>query len=152
VDTIRYHHDGIPAAMAPDTDTLPANPSKNQKRRHNLKAKLAEKNRTHFSLTNAHWQVTRGKLIKAMELQPAIDRLALHSSKVSTNTEYLNHLNARLATMETMKKYVKASTPSVRVRVLLERTTSRPQAEQGSFFWLRLCARKRHWTFCSRLW
>ena len=43
VDAIRSHHDGIPASMAPDM--LPANPSKNQKRRHNLEAKLAEKNR-----------------------------------------------------------------------------------------------------------
>jgi hypothetical protein len=43
VDAIRSHHDGIPASMAPNT--LPANPSKNQKRRHNLEAKLAEKNR-----------------------------------------------------------------------------------------------------------
>jgi hypothetical protein len=118
VDAIRSHHDGIPASMAPNT--LPANPSKNQKRRHNLEAKLAEKNRTHFSLTNAHWQVTCGrkmaasrseKLIKAIELQPAIDLLAQHSSKVSTSTEYLNHLRARLATMETMKKYVKAKAP-----------------------------------------
>jgi hypothetical protein len=51
------------------------------------------------------------KLIKVMELQPAIDLLAQHSSKVSTSTEYLNHLRARLATMETMKKYVKAKAP-----------------------------------------
>jgi hypothetical protein len=101
--------------MAPDT--LPVSPSKNQKRRHNLQAKLAEKNRTHFSLTNVHWQVTCGrkmaasrseKLIKAMELQPAIDLLAQHSSKVSTSAEYIHHLRARLTTMETMKKYVKA--------------------------------------------
>ena len=96
VDAIRSHHDGIPASMT--LDILPANPSKNQKRRHNLEAKLAEKNRTHFSLTNAHWQVTCGrkmaasrseKLIKTMELQPAIDLLAQHTSKVSTSTEYL---------------------------------------------------------------
>ena len=45
------------------------------------------------------------KLIKAMEIQPAIDLLAQHSSKVSTSVEYLHHLHARLATM---KKYVKA--------------------------------------------
>jgi hypothetical protein len=110
VDAIRYHHDGIPASMA--LDPLPSNPSKNHKRRHNLEAKLAEKNRTHFSLTNAHWQVVCGrkmaasrsaKLIKAMGLQPAIDLLAQHSSKVSTSAEYLNHLRVRLATMETMK-------------------------------------------------
>jgi hypothetical protein len=71
-----------------------------QESKHNLKVKLAEKNRTHFSLTNAHWQVTCGrkmaascqseKLIKVMGLQPAIDLLAQHSSKVSTSAEYLN--------------------------------------------------------------
>jgi hypothetical protein len=49
--------------------------------------------------------------MKAMDLQPAIDLLAQHSSKVSTSTEYLRHLHARLATMETMKKYVKAKAP-----------------------------------------
>jgi hypothetical protein len=115
VDAIRSHHDGIPAP-----EPLPANHSKTQKRRHNLQAKLAEKNRTHFSLTNAHWQVTCGrkmaasrseKLIKTMELQPAIDRLAQCSSRVSTSAKYLIHLHARLATMETMKKYVKAKAP-----------------------------------------
>jgi hypothetical protein len=89
--------------------------------KHNIKVKLAEKNHTHFSLTNAHWQVTCGrkmaascqseKLIKVMGLQPAIDLLAQHSSKVSTSAEYLTHLRARLATMETMKKYVNAKAP-----------------------------------------
>ena len=54
---------------------------------------------------------TSMKLMKAMDLQPAIDLLAQHSSKVSTSTEYLRHLHARLATMETMKKYVKAKAP-----------------------------------------
>ena len=118
IDAIRYHHHGIPVSMGPST--LPERPSKNQKRRRHLQVKLAQKNRTHFSLTNVHWQVLCGrkkaasrreKLIQTMGMQPAIDLLAQHSSKVSTSAEYLHHMGARLATMGIMKKYVQAKAP-----------------------------------------
>jgi hypothetical protein len=99
---------------------LPENHSTQHLRRHTLQTKLAEKNRTHFSLTNAHWQTVCGRrastarrhsLMKKMQLQPAIDLLAQHSSKVSTSTDYKNHLRARLQTLEVMKAYVQAKAP-----------------------------------------
>ena len=84
--SIRYHHNGIPASMAPSTET----PSKNQ----NTTSKPSLW-KTHFSLTNAHWQVLCGrkmaasrsrKLMKAMDLQPAIDLLAQHCVEPVQNT------------------------------------------------------------------
>jgi hypothetical protein len=118
VDAIRYHHNGIPPELVPKP--LPENHSTQHLRRHTLQTKLAEKNRTHFSLTNAHWQTVCGRrastarrhsLMKKMQLQPAIDLLAQHSSKVSTSTDYKNHLRARLQTLEVMKAYVQAKAP-----------------------------------------
>ena len=118
VDAIRYHHDGIPLELAPQP--LPENHSKKHLRRHNLQTKLAQKNRTHFSLTNVHWQTLCGRkatmarrhvLMTKMKLQPAIDLLAQHSSKVSTSTDYAKHLWARLQTLDAMKVYVQAKAP-----------------------------------------
>jgi hypothetical protein len=56
VDAIRSHHDGIPASMAPNT--LPANPSKNQNRRHHLEDKLAQKSRI---VSISPWPMHTGK-------------------------------------------------------------------------------------------
>ena len=73
--------------------------------------------------------------MKAMDLQPAIDLLAQHSSKVSTSTEYRRHLHARLATMETMKKYVKAKAPGGS-SATGKNNLPLSRVEQGSFFGL----------------
>jgi hypothetical protein len=68
-----------------------------------------------------HWQVQCGRraaaarvqhLMQKMELQPAIDRLSQSSSRVSSSVAYMNHLQARLDTMGTMKRLVKAKAPS----------------------------------------
>jgi hypothetical protein len=118
IDAIRYHHGGIPGELAPKP--LPENHSKKHRRRHNLQTKLAEKNRTHFSLTNVHWQTVcdrkvttarRHVLMKKMQLQPAIDLLAQHSSKVSTSAGYTKHLFVRLQTLDVMKVYAQAKAP-----------------------------------------
>ena len=50
-------------------------------------------------------------LTKKMGLQPAIDDLAKHSSKVSTSGEYLEHVQARLRTMDLMRTRMKAKAP-----------------------------------------
>jgi hypothetical protein len=74
-----------------------------------------------FSLTNVHWQVVCGRratkhrmqhLMSKMGLQPAIDVLSQHSSRVSTSVAYMDHLRARLDTLDTMKRLVKAKAPS----------------------------------------
>jgi hypothetical protein len=115
IDAIRYHHDG-----APSVEPLPDNNSKRHRRRHGLQTKLAEKDRTHFSLTNVHWQTVCGLraatakrrlLMSMMKFQPAVDLLAQHSSKVSSSAEYKLHMRARLQTLDVMKKYVKAKAP-----------------------------------------
>ena len=55
-------------------------------------------NRTHFALTNVQWQMACGRrtanarmqhLVTKMGLQPAIDALAQHSSRVSTSADCL---------------------------------------------------------------
>ena len=51
-------------------------------------------------------------LMTKMELQPAIDRLSQHSSRVSTSGEYMDHLRVRLETMDTMKRLVRSKAPS----------------------------------------
>ena len=115
MDAVRYHPDGV------HIEQLPTDASRRQKRRHNLQQKLAENNRTHFSLTNVHWQVQCGRraaaarlqhLMKKMELQPAIDRLSQCSSRVCSSVDYMEHLQARLDTLGTMKRLVKAKAPS----------------------------------------
>jgi hypothetical protein len=115
VDAVRYHPDGV------HIEPLPIEASRRQKRRHHLQQKLGLNDRTHFSLTNVHWQVVCGRratkhrmqhLMSKMGLQPAIDVLSQHSSRVSTSVAYMDHLRARLATMDTMKRLVKAKAPS----------------------------------------
>jgi hypothetical protein len=115
VDAVRYHPEGVHVVP------LPIDASRRQKRRHHLQKKLAEKDRTHFALTNVHWQVVCGRrtlnqrmqhLMSKMDLQPAIDRLSQHSSRVSTSEAYMDHLHARLDTLDTMKRLVKAKSPS----------------------------------------
>jgi hypothetical protein len=115
VDAVRYHPEGV------NVTPLPDDASRRHRRRHHLQSKLAEKDRTHFSLTNVHWQVVCGRrtaaarlkhLMSKMGLQPAIDVLSQHSSRVSTSVAYMDHLRARLATLDTMKKLVKAKAPS----------------------------------------
>jgi hypothetical protein len=73
---------------------------------------LASQDRTPFSLTNVHWQVLCGRrtakdrmqhLMKKMDLQPAIDLLAQSSSRVATSVAYMEHLHARLATLDIMQ-------------------------------------------------
>ena len=51
-------------------------------------------------------------LMSKMGLQPAIDVLSQHTSRVSTSVAYMDHLHARLATLDTMKRLVKAKAPS----------------------------------------
>jgi hypothetical protein len=51
-------------------------------------------------------------LMSKMCLQPAIDILSKSSSRVSTSVAYMGHLHARLATLDTMKRLVKAKAPS----------------------------------------
>ena len=46
-----------------------------------------------------------------MGLQPAIDDLAHHSAKVSTSTEYLEHVRARLRTMNLLRTRMNATAP-----------------------------------------
>jgi hypothetical protein len=115
VDAVRYHPEGV------HIEPLPIDSSRRQKRRHHLQQKLASNDRTHFSLTNAHWQVVCGRrgtqnrmqhLMSRMGLQPAIGVLSQNSSRVSTSAAYMNHLHARLATLDTMKRLVKAKAPS----------------------------------------
>jgi hypothetical protein len=115
VDAVRYHPDGV------HIEPLPIEASRGQKRRHHLLEKLGTNNRTHFSLTNVHWQVLCGRrasrqrmqhLMSKMGLQPAIDVLSQHTSRVSTSVAYMDHLHARLATLDTMKRLVKAKAPS----------------------------------------
>jgi hypothetical protein len=109
VDAVRYHPDGV------HVEPLPIGASRRQKRRHHLQQKLGAQDRTHFSLTNVHWQVLCGRrtikdrmqhLMKKMDLQPAIDLLAQSSSRVATSVAYMEHLQARLATLDTMKRLV----------------------------------------------
>ncbi len=45
-------------------------------------------------------------------LQPAIDLLSQHSSRVSTSSAYIDHLHARLDTLNVMKRLVQAKVPS----------------------------------------
>ena len=87
-------------------------------------------NRTHFSLSNVHWQVVCGRraatsrrqhLMKKMGLQPAIDELSQHSSRVATSAAYMEHLRA--GDNETLCQ--SQGTQSMEVRVLPERTTCR---------------------------
>jgi hypothetical protein len=115
VDAVRYHPEGV------QVKPLPVDASRRQKRRHHLQQKLGERNRTHYSLTNAHWQVVCGRrttrdrmhhLVAKMGLQPAINLLSLHSSRVATSEAYICHLHARLSTLDTMKRLVKANAPS----------------------------------------
>jgi hypothetical protein len=63
-----------------------------------------------FSLTNVHWQVVCGRratkhrmqhLMSKMGLQPAIDVLSQHSSRVSTSVAYMDHLRAPQGHYET---------------------------------------------------
>ena len=115
VDAVRYHPEGV--RVAP----LPLDAGQHRRRRHRLEQKLGVNNRTHFSLSNVHWQVVCGRraatsrrqhLMKKMGLQPAIDELSQHSSRVATSAAYMEHLRARLSTLETMKRFVKAKAPS----------------------------------------
>jgi hypothetical protein len=119
VDTVRYHPDGV------HVESLPFDASRSLQRRHRLQQKLASQDRTHFSLTNVHWQVLCGRrtakdrmqhLMKKMDLQPAIDLLAQSSSRVATSVAYMEYLHARLATLDTMKRLalVRAQAPQPR--------------------------------------
>ena len=113
-------------------------------------------NRTHFSLSNVHWQVVCGRraatsrrqhLMKKMGLQPAIDELSQHSSRVATSAAYMEHLRA--GDNETLCQ--SQGTQSMEVRVLPERTTCRQTVEQGSSIWLyrtfhRRLGQRRFWT------
>jgi len=72
------------------------------------------------TMSNAHWQQTCGRitsrqrdehLTTKMGLQPAIDDLAHHSAKVSTSTEYLEHVRARLRTMNLLRTRMNATAP-----------------------------------------
>ena len=47
-----------------------------------------------------------------MDLQPVIDELAQHSSRVATSVAYMNHLHVRLTTLDMMKRLVRAKAPS----------------------------------------
>ena len=115
VDAVRHHPDGV------HLNPLPIDASLRQTRYHKLKQKLAEKDRTHFSLPNVQWTVLCGRrvaaariqhLMKKMELQPAIDLLSQYSSRVSSSVAYMEHLRTRLDTLDTMKRLVKAKAPS----------------------------------------
>ena len=55
VDAVRFHPDGV------HIEPLPIETSQRQKRRHHLQQKLGSNDRTHFSLTNVHWQVVCGR-------------------------------------------------------------------------------------------
>jgi hypothetical protein len=85
VDVVCYHASGgVPVPPVPSHDE-----SRRGKRRYALQHKLAERNLTRFSMSNAHWQQTCGRvtsrqrdehLTAKMGLQPAIDDLAHHSA------------------------------------------------------------------------
>jgi hypothetical protein len=97
VDAVRYHPEGF------DVASLPIDASRRQKRRHHLVKKLGEQNPNNCSLTNVQWQVDCGRrtvcdrmqhLVTKMGLQPAIDLLSQHSSRVATSADYMGHLRA----------------------------------------------------------
>jgi len=95
--------------------------SRRGQRRYALARKLAERNLTRFSLSNAHWQKTCNRapqrdehLTAKLGLQPAIDDLAHHSARVSTSAEPtgpLEHVRARLRTMDLMRTRMNATAP-----------------------------------------
>jgi hypothetical protein len=57
--------------------------------------------------------------LKKRQLQPAIDLLPHHSSKVSTSAGYTKHLCVRLQTLDVMKVYAQA-----KARVTVKQCTS----------------------------
>jgi hypothetical protein len=67
VDAVRYHPGGVHIEY-----------SRRQKRRHNLKKKLALNDRTHFSLTNVHWQAVCGRRGTQKRIQDLISRMGIH--------------------------------------------------------------------------
>jgi hypothetical protein len=75
---------------------------------------------THFSLSNGHWHRKCGHiqmreknlhLTKKLELQPAIDDLAAHTSRVHTSSVYLEHVAAKLRTLDKMKTRMITTSP-----------------------------------------
>jgi hypothetical protein len=61
VDAVRYHPEGV------HIKPLSAESSRRRKRQHHLEQKLGENGRSHFSLTNAHWQVQCGRRAQRIE-------------------------------------------------------------------------------------
>ena len=75
---------------------------------------------THFSLSNGHWKRECGvvqtresnqTLIKNLCLQPAIDDLDMHMARVHTSVSYLDHVAAKLRTMDIMKRRMQTKHP-----------------------------------------
>lgn len=67
------------------------------------------------TLADRLWKTAASRmqnLMQKMGLQPAIDALSQHSSRVATSDAYMNHLRARLSTLNTMKRLVSAKAPS----------------------------------------
>ena len=73
VDAVWHHTEGVHVVP------LPIDDSRHQTRRHNLQKKLAEKDRTHFALTNVHWQVVCGRRLVSTNLLINSD-IAIHET------------------------------------------------------------------------
>ena len=114
IDAVREHTGPV---IVP---TLAPNASRTSIKRARLPAKLAQKNRTHFSLSNGAWKNVCGRttvrdknlnLHNNLCLQPAVNILAEASAKVGTAAEYLLHVRARLRTMGAMKSRSQTKAP-----------------------------------------
>jgi hypothetical protein len=116
IDAVRSHA-ASPIQLPPP---LASDASARAGRRDKLKRKLAERNMTHFSLSNSHWRRECGfvqmqqknhKLDKKLGLQSAIDDLANHTSRVCTSLAYIQHVESKLRTMDTMKTRMLTTSP-----------------------------------------
>lgn len=114
IDAVRSHHTVHPLPPLPD------DVSRRAHRRDKLTRKLSDRNMTHFSLSNGHWKRECGvvqtrernlTLIKNLCLQPAIDDLAMHTARVHTSVSYLEHVAAKLRTMDIMKRRMQTKAP-----------------------------------------
>jgi hypothetical protein len=116
IDAVRSHAASPIKPLPP----LPDDASKRARRQDKLTRVLANRNMTHFSLSNAHWHRECGhvqmrqknlQLTKKLNLQPAIDDLANHTSRVHTSQAYLEHVAAKLRTLDTMKTRMVTTSP-----------------------------------------
>ena len=67
VDAVRHHPGGV------CVEPLPEHAGQHQRRRHRLKQKLGSNSRTHFSLSNVHWQTVCGRKAAAGRMHHHFD-------------------------------------------------------------------------------